>query len=238
MSTMVSGSIIRTAVQTRLGYPSFTAAGGTTIAQVNAFIVDSATDLAARIRSEDFGDDFFTVTATVAVDSTVPYIDVDELGDAFLDVRKVAWLRNSDQSPIPIPRATIDDTFRYGIENKSWDSASPVYRLVKDRINFYPNPATTCVVMVSFDTDIGLESDLSNVVDLWPGWKEWITYDTCAKILEKENKLEKAGFFGRERDRVWEQICRANANRDDWRPLQVRDTRDGASFPGDWPRRS
>jgi len=225
MSISTPGVDIRSDVITRLGYGSgFTSNTDVKLTDVNSMIVQSSRELGTLIRSSDFGDDFFLTHDVVALNGTKGYVDVTtDLTDNFLRLRKVAWLKSSSEKPTPLHRASIDETYIGGIETSAWSQSGPVYRLTKGRINFYPPPSSTVIVIVSYDSDLGLESDLSNSILLYPGWREWIVLDVCRKICTREKDLVSARMFASERDEKWEQISRLASQRDDWEPEAVRD---------------
>lgn len=206
---------------------------------VNLMIVDAGQRLASLIRAQDFGDDFFTTNDVVACDDTQGYIDTQTLTDTFVRLKKVAWLRASGETPVPLDKASIDETYTGGITTATWGASElPKYRLVRNRILFYPAPAAAVTVIVTYDTDIGLASDLSNSVVLYPGWREWIVLDACRQISQREKDMALAAQWAAERDEVWNVVIKGNSPRDDWQPEQVRDLLDETFYPTiDWSRR-
>lgn len=234
MSTQVLGTSIRTDVQTKLSVAAFTANTDTTLTMINDMICQSAESLAAMIRASEFGDDFLVTNDAVALNSTQGTIDTTTLTDPFVGLRKVAWIKNMSESPVPLERASIDQTYMGGLNPRTWTDVMPRYRLVKDNIVFYPPPASIVTVLVTYDTDIGLLSDLSNTVTLYAGWKEWIVLDVCRKVAQRENDMQASKFYSSERDEVWTMIVNSNTNRDGWTWKPITDLWNDDGSDTDW----
>jgi hypothetical protein len=232
----VAGTDIREDVRVTLGLSTFSANTKPDTSTVNRLIVRSSQELAGRIKAIEGSDDFFTKDESVTLNSSQGYVDLTTLTENFVALRKVAWMRSTSESPVPIERASIDRTFSYGIDTRDWGSIVPTYRLTNNRITFYPAPSSTVTVRLYYDSDIGLESDLSNTVTLYPGWQEWIVMDVCRRICQLVKKLGDASYYEGQRESAWQLIVGASMGRDQWNPPQVRDVRDGlVEYPTDWP---
>lgn len=200
-----------------------------TLSDVRAEICESVEDLCALVRDADFGDDYLLQTELVSLAAGVSSYDFVNLQHPVMDIKKVAWLKEATFS-VPLRRAGVDDWYRYGITAKSWSSSTPTYRMVGNKIEFYPIPETGVQIILSYVGSLNTSTTTNWEVYMANGWRKWIVADVCRKVSIAENKPDRMSQFTSEREDAWNSICMSNADRDEWHPLSVRDIADGSNF--------
>lgn len=191
---------------------------------VQRWTIQSHEDLAARIRSSEFGDQFFGQGIVLTLSGSTNSLSlVDDFVPSADRIDVASWVVSTSELR-PLVRVNAREASRIPIEEKDWNTWKPRYKIQGDQIVFYPTPVST--VQLQFDYSTGFNLNMNNLdeeVVYYSGWYEYLINDVAAKLFSATSKDENPYISAREAS--WELICKLNAPRDDWGAIQVKDNR-------------
>jgi len=219
--TRVALSTIREDCRLEYDLPAFSSTGFVTTTNVTRLINLALKDYYALLLA-CYGDDYFDTETTL---TTTSGVELSSLPTGFEKLRKVLWLRGTDDV-VEIKPASSEDRALGGYDAKSWDAYGPRYRLQGGTIRWYPKPAdaySVQLVYAALPADLVADEETFEAV---PSAESYIINEVCRRIAVRQDS-ERVGTFAYERDRAEQRIRIYASERDEAEPQTLRGIKSG-----------
>ncbi len=230
MSQSVTVSTLVERVRQLCDLPPFTTDTPVTSAAILDLIRTSLSMLGGIVR-EYSDEELLTTSSLLSTQANVPVVS---LPVAFSDLVRLSWVK-SDTIELLLDRAGVQEWSpnTWGAWS-SWDgNGVPKYRVMgANVIELYPTPTAVYSLRAYYSTGIYVSST-GDVVTMRDGWDQWVVFNTCALVRQRQQKSAEdpgPGGFIAQRDYV-EQSIRRQMKRDRWGSAKIQDKRSRAWDP-------
>lgn len=206
---------IQELIRVQYDLETLSASTNPTATNVVSMINESLQQLYAMLM-ECYGDDYFTESYTLATTASVA---TSSLPPDFVKLKSMSW-RKDASTAVPLHVASVRELSMATLEPREW--IAPKYRLSGSGIHWTPVPLSSYTVDLWY---VAIPSDLSSgsdVVNVGPGWVQWVVHDVCTKIATRLRDQAMVSMFSQLRADAEKRLREQAPERNETEALGVR----------------